>query len=264
MATSQKAQSRRDSEDQKTHALIARLATVDGLHHVVTRFSDICAAGSEGSLFESPSSNVLGCDMEAAAYFGVQGDITDVLPRIRAAGIATWGPQQDGQDQPYAGGTIRYALEYHHAHGRYPDGRLMPGPNLTAPGLGIEWDRPQDLPLPNQIKDLVPCPSPYPVYFRCSLTPEPRTSLAVARARYGTILVFTASARDYFTVPRRKRPPPAEPKADHAPRICGTGCPSAVVDGFGRGEFERCPGIQQQGNQGSQRLLQGYQCAART
>ncbi|MEW2433114.1 hypothetical protein AB0952_02835 [Streptomyces caniferus] len=54
--------------------------------------------------------------MRAVAYFGVRGDITAVLPRIRAAGVATWGPQDSkGRDMPYAAGTVTYALDYHRA-----------------------------------------------------------------------------------------------------------------------------------------------------
>ncbi|MFG3115510.1 hypothetical protein ACGF4C_13990 [Streptomyces sp. NPDC048197] len=149
--------------------------------------------------------------MEAVAYFGVRGDITDVLPRIRAAGIATWGRQDGkGRDLPHAAGTVSYALDYHHKRGRNPDGSLLPAPTLTAPGLRIDWDRP-DLPLPNKVEEPAPCPPvETAIYQRCSTVPQTPMSTAAARARYGTVLTFSlgdrwdSSTENYFTVPRRK------------------------------------------------------------
>src|SRR5205085_10264561 len=123
-------------EERKMRSLIERLTAVEGLEHVRTRFADSCARPYEGSIFENNRSRyALTCSMEAVAYFGVRGDITDVLRRIRAARIATWGPQDDkGRDLPDAGGTVTYALDYQRARGRYPDGSLMPAPTPEAPG----------------------------------------------------------------------------------------------------------------------------------
>ncbi|MFF1905100.1 hypothetical protein [Kitasatospora sp. NPDC058218] len=209
LATSEQARSRRAEEEEKIHSLIARLAEVEGLEHVLTRFSDHCYRPNTGP-FEGRPMNTLICSMEAVAYFGVRGDLADVLPRIRAAGIATWGPQREGEpDHPHATGTVRYALAYHRSQGRDPDGRLMPGPDLRAKGLEITWDRP-DAPLVNLVEEPRPCPPPRSgdIYARCSVVPQMPTTVAAARARYGTVLAFSlgtwgSSAHPYFTVPRR-------------------------------------------------------------
>ncbi|MHA5053322.1 hypothetical protein [Streptomyces sp. SD15] len=209
-ATSPAAESRRAAEEQKMRSLIEQLTAVEGLEHVLTRFTDSCARFSNGSIFENNRSpHTLECGMRADAYFGVQGDITDTLPRIRAADIATWGPQDgEGRDLSYAAGTVTYALDYHRDRGRFSDGTLMPAPTLEAPGLRIDWDRP-DLPLPNRVEEPAPCPPEGAgIYLRCSTAPESPMSVAAARARYGTVLTLSlggsgSSAYDYFTVPRR-------------------------------------------------------------
>ncbi|MYT29048.1 MULTISPECIES: hypothetical protein [unclassified Streptomyces] len=205
-ATSPEAESRRAVEERKVRALIARLTAVEGLEHVLTRVTDSCARPYNGSIFENNrSSYVLKCSMEAVAYFGLQGDIADVLPRIRAAGIAAWGSQDGGGRD-----MVSYALAYHRHHGRYPDGSLMPAPTLEAPGLRIDWDR-LGLPLPNRIEEPTLCApaSSGDIYQRCSIAPKAPMSVAAARARYGTIVRFSlggwgSSAQNYFTVPRRK------------------------------------------------------------
>ncbi|WP_328686733.1 hypothetical protein OG879_00805 [Streptomyces caniferus] len=209
-ATSPGAESRRAVEERKMRALIERLTAVEGLEHVLTRLTDSCAEPHNGSVFEgNRSPYVLRCGMRAVAYFGVRGDITAVLPRIRVAGVATWGPQDgQGRDMPYAAGTVTYALDYHRAHGRRPDGSLLPAPTLVAPGLRIDWDRPGP-PLPNRVAEPAPCPAAGSgIYQRCSTVPKAPPSVAAARARYGTVLAFglgdgsaASSAYDYFTVP---------------------------------------------------------------
>ncbi|GAU65560.1 hypothetical protein SSP35_01_09040 [Streptomyces sp. NBRC 110611] len=210
-ATSPVAESRREAEEHQIRALIQRLTAVEGLEYVLTRFWDSCGRPHNGSLFENNRSPyVLRCGLKAVAYFGIRGDVTDVLPRIRAAAVATWGTQDDeGRDMPYAAGTVTYALDYHRHQGRYPDGSLMPAPILEAPGLRIDWDRPR-LPLPNRVEEPVPCrpAGSGGIYHRCWTAPEAPMSLADVRARYGTVLSFTlggwdSSAQKYFTVPRR-------------------------------------------------------------
>ncbi|MGW2403031.1 hypothetical protein ACWCXK_00645 [Streptomyces sp. NPDC001739] len=211
-ARSPLAETRRAEEEHKIRALIERLSAVEGLEHVLTRFTDSCARSSNRSILENNRSPyVLTCGMKAVAYFGVRGDITEVLSRIRAAGIANWGPQDGkGRDLPHAAGTVSYALDYHRKRGRNQDGSLMPAPTLTAPGLRIDWDRP-DFPLPNHVEE----PAPYPpvetaIYQRCSTVPQTPMSMAAARAQYNTVLTFSlgdmwdSSAENYFTVPRRK------------------------------------------------------------
>lgn len=208
-ATSSDAEARRTAEERTMRALIERITAVAGLEHVLTRFNDLCARPYEGSLLESNQSPyALTCDLRADVYFGVRGDISDVLRRIRATDVAVWGPHDDqGKDLPHAAGTVTYALDYHRNRGRFPDGTLMPAPTLEATGLRIEWDLP-DLPLGRKIDEPSPCPPPgYAVYSRCSILPQDPLSVSAARARYGTVLVFRlggwdSSATDYFTVPR--------------------------------------------------------------
>ncbi|GAA1376000.1 hypothetical protein [Streptomyces beijiangensis] len=206
-ATSPSTQSRRTLEEQTLRAQIEHLTAVKGLVHVLTRLQDYCARPYTGSIFESNSPrNSLECTIRASVYFGVQGDIADVLPRIRAANPATWGPQDDkGHDAPYAAGTVRYAVQYQHRHGKYPDGTLMPGPALDAGKLQIDWDRP-NMPLQNRVQEPDPCPRLFPdeIYERCTIAPKIPLGVAAARNQYGTVLVFTASVDDYFTVPRHR------------------------------------------------------------
>ncbi|MFE6973971.1 hypothetical protein [Streptomyces sp. NPDC057682] len=109
-----------------------------------------------------------------------------------------------------AGGTVTYALKYHRARGKYPDGTLMPGPALKAPGLRLDWDRP-DLPLPSRVEEPAPRPETGSevIYWRCSITPEDRMTVAVARTRHATVLtlspgLWNSSADNYFTVLRRE------------------------------------------------------------
>ncbi|MFF7411962.1 hypothetical protein [Streptomyces lydicus] len=210
-ATSPGAESRRAVEERQMQALIQRLSTVEGLEHTLTRFDDSCARPYNGSIFENMRSPyVLTCSMRAVAYFGVRGDMSEVLPRIRAAGIATWGPHDHkGRELPHLAGTVTYALSYHRARGRYPDGSLMSAPTLTAPGLRIDWDR-ADLPHSHRVEEPPPCPPDGSgIYQRCTTVPEAAMSVTAARARYGTVLSLglssspTSSTNHYFTVPRR-------------------------------------------------------------
>ncbi|WP_261957938.1 hypothetical protein [Streptomyces nigrescens] len=208
-ATSSEAQSRRAAEEQRQTALIQRLAAVDGLEHVLTRFVDSCVRPYKRSVFENRSSPYLmTCSMRAVAYFGVHDDMANVLRRIREAHIATWGPQDgEGRDLPQAAGTVTYALSYHRARGRAPDGSPMPAPTLEATGLRIDWDR-TTTPVPHRVADPTPCPPPeFGLYQHCSTISETPKSLAAARAHYGTLLSFTlsgssaSSTDNYFTVP---------------------------------------------------------------
>ncbi|MFD5572763.1 hypothetical protein [Streptomyces cadmiisoli] len=81
-ATSSEAESRRAREEQKMRALIARLTAVEGLEHLLTLSIDTCHGPQDGSIFENNRSPyALTCSMRADAYFGVRGEITDVLSR---------------------------------------------------------------------------------------------------------------------------------------------------------------------------------------
>lgn len=94
-ATCPQTSSRRAAEEQGMRAVIARLIALEGLEHVLTRPRDSCARPTKHSVFENnPSHDVLECRMDADVYFGVRGDITDVLARIAAARIAPAGAGQ--------------------------------------------------------------------------------------------------------------------------------------------------------------------------
>ncbi|GHF08783.1 hypothetical protein GCM10010359_07570 [Streptomyces morookaense] len=47
---------------------------------------------------------------------------------------------ENGEDLPYVGGSVRYALDYYRNHGKHPDGREMGRPELDASDLTIMWD----------------------------------------------------------------------------------------------------------------------------
>ncbi|WP_043468663.1 hypothetical protein [Kitasatospora sp. MBT66] len=210
-ATSPEAESRRAVAQERIDDLTARLSTVEGLEHVLTTFTDSCNRPYRGASFGARPTDVLRCGMRSVSYFGVQGDITDVLARIREADIAAWGPRDgQGQDQPGSSGTITYAIDYHRHRGRYPDGGTMPAPVLKTTSLEIDWDR-LDFPLVNRIEEAnLPAPEAAGggIYRRCSTVPQTPTSVAEARAHYGTVLRFVASSTDtsrrtyYHAVPR--------------------------------------------------------------
>ncbi|WP_328954774.1 hypothetical protein [Kitasatospora purpeofusca] len=210
-ATSPEAESRRTVAQERIHDLTARLSAVEGLEHVLTTFTDSCNRPDRGSSFGARPTDVLRCEMRSVSYFGVQGDITDVLARIREADIAAWGRRdRQGQDRPDSSGTITYAIDYHRNRGRYPDGRTMPAPVLKTTSLEIDWDR-LDFPLVNRIKEAT-LPDPEAagggIYRRCSTVPQAPMSVTEARAHYGTVLRFVAistntSTREYYhAVPR--------------------------------------------------------------
>ncbi|MFE3186932.1 hypothetical protein ACFXKR_39730 [Streptomyces violascens] len=193
-ATSPEAESLRAREEQRMRALVQRVTAVEGLEHALTRFTDFCNRPTKRSVFENyQSPYVLECRMQTVAYFGIRGDITDVLPRIPTPGIDTWAQQVAG------------AVQYHHTRGRSADGSLIPAPSLQAPGIRIEWDLPQ--PLPRQVQEPILCPSDgWAIYQRCTTVPTATVSVAAARAKYHTILSVTldhtTSPAYYYTAPR--------------------------------------------------------------
>ncbi|MGA5134059.1 hypothetical protein ACPCTO_30090 [Streptomyces olivoreticuli] len=208
LAVSDEARAKRTQQEQKLQALVNRLGSVTGLDHAFTRFRDDCARPGSQALWGSDDpTHSLVCDMEAVAYFGVRDDIVEVLPRVRAASIAKWGSQdENGEDSPYAGGSVRYALDYYRNHGKYPDGREMGEPELAAPDLTIRWDvAPYGL-----VEEAPACPPPGYLYLRCNITPDATATVRAVRAKYGTVLAFNigqkahSSWRGYYTVPRKR------------------------------------------------------------
>lgn len=198
LATSDAAKAGRAQAEQRIRSLVDRLSSVDGLDHVSTQLLDDCSRpATQALLGSSDPQHALVCDMNAVAYFGVR-DIVAVLPRIRAAGVAKWGEQDaNGDDVPYAGGSVRYALDYYRNHGRYPDGLPMPMPELESNGMRISWDVPSF----NLVKELPPCPGPF-LYSRCEVTPDAANPVQAARAEYGMVLTLEIDPRNgYFTVP---------------------------------------------------------------
>ncbi|MFC5144751.1 hypothetical protein [Streptomyces aureoversilis] len=208
LAVSDQARARRAQQEHKLQALVGRLGSVTGLDYAFTRFRDDCARPGSQALWGSDDpEHSLVCDMEAVAYFGVRDDMTDVLPRIRAASLAQWGLQdENGEDLPYARGSVRYALDYYRNHGKYPDGRNMSPPELQSPDLTIAWDvAPYGL-----VEEAPGCPPPRYLYLRCDITPEATATVRAVRAKYGTVLAFRigqeahSSWRGYYTVPRKR------------------------------------------------------------
>ncbi len=139
--------------------------------------------------------------MRGAALAG-PGDV-----RIRSVSIAKWGDQdQNGEDVPYAGGSVRYALDYYRNHGKCPDGRPMPKPELEADDLTLAWDVAPYAP----VEEAPVCPSPEPLYLRCGIAPDATATVRTVRAKYGTVLAFNigqkaySSWRGYHTVPRKR------------------------------------------------------------
>ncbi|MQS14364.1 hypothetical protein F7Q99_19360 [Streptomyces kaniharaensis] len=200
-ATSPQAESARAAKETEIRSQIASLGEVEGLEPVLTRFSDSCAEPSHDELYNRDSP-ALSCGMEATAYFGVQGDITAVLPRIGAVDLVARGTRNEDGNRPFAADdAVRYALEFHRNRGRYPDGWPMPGPELRTDGFRIDWDRP-DAMLVNQIKEPDPCRAQNTggIYRRCEVAPKGSATVAEARARYGTVLAFSVRERKYFTV----------------------------------------------------------------
>lgn len=207
MATSPEAKAARATAEQRIRERIDRLAAIDGLEPVATRIVDRCNRRPSRSVFDADRPDYdLRCEMTAAAYFGVRGEIADVLRRIRAARLTRWGGVDDA---PTTGGTVAYALAYLSRRGRYPDGRLMPAPELRtdvveSPSMVLDWDR-SDAEHPRLLTAPAPCP-PRDVYLRCLSTPDPLPDLDEARARYATILGLAlgdqTSSGVYFTVPR--------------------------------------------------------------
>ncbi|MEU2389620.1 hypothetical protein [Streptomyces sp. NPDC007369] len=214
VATGHDAESRRNAEEARLRGLLERLARVEGLHHAYTGLKDDCAGPSEGNFKDPPSVDLVSCSMSVNAVYGVEGDVTDVLKRIHAAGVTPWQPNVNGPGSA-SGGTLDYALEYHRLRGVFPDGTLMPAPSLVSEdrGLEITWDRP---PLPDhpaasgQVEgnDVPACPPAGPLYSRCRIDPPQPDPVPAVRARYGTVLnvaIGSAGRTPYFTVPRRAK-----------------------------------------------------------
>ncbi|MGW6915208.1 hypothetical protein ACWGB8_15540 [Kitasatospora sp. NPDC054939] len=207
LARSAEAQAMRAQAEQRIREAVARLTAVDGLEHARTELVDSCGRPSTGSfLFPEHPEHALSCRLTATAWFGVRSPLVEVLPRIRAAGVATWGLQDaNGEDAAYAAGTVRYAVEYVRNAGRDPDGGLMPGPDLTAPGTTLTWDRPE--PLPNTVAEPLP-PTASGYWFRHEKTPADPPAVRSVREKYGTVLALqiggVPGAADYYTVPRHR------------------------------------------------------------
>ncbi|MFI9252830.1 hypothetical protein [Streptomyces sp. NPDC053069] len=126
--------------------------------------------------------------------------MTPVLRDIGRAHLGDWGGLPDGVPDTGGRGGLRYALEYQRAKGRGADGRLMSEPDLEDSSLTVEWDDPWDR--RERVQEPVPCPSPAPD-GRCRLEPG-GTTVARARARYGTVFSVTFTSREYWTLSRKE------------------------------------------------------------
>ncbi|MFH9347573.1 hypothetical protein [Kitasatospora sp. NPDC017646] len=142
LADSPRARCARQAERERIERMVAALEAVEGMEHLLTRISDHCgrpesfdihAPGPEGRL-------ALVCRMTASAYFATREDITALLPRIAAAGLAEWGSPNNRT------GTPAYALRWYGADladdgwRLDPDGWRMEAPGLSSPGARLHWD----------------------------------------------------------------------------------------------------------------------------
>ncbi|MFJ3221177.1 hypothetical protein ACIPLC_35305 [Kitasatospora sp. NPDC086801] len=151
LASSPRAEALRAAERERIRRLVDGLAAVEGVAHLLTRVADHCDRPASFGLLTTTAEGrgVLVCRMSATAYFATGEDITAVLPRIEAAGLADWGfPNTWGDEPPHSPGTVAYALRYHRDGGLFPDGRRMPVPHLSTAGATLAWDLP-GLPRPD-------------------------------------------------------------------------------------------------------------------
>ncbi|MFD0402052.1 hypothetical protein ACFVHI_28670 [Kitasatospora sp. NPDC127121] len=209
LASSPQVEALRAAERERIRRMVEGLAAVEGVTHLLTRVADHCDRPASLGLLTTTAEGrgVLVCRMSAAAYFATGEDITAVLPRIGAAGLADWGfPNTWGDEPPYSPGTVAYALRYHRDRGLFPDGRRMPGPSLSTADATLVWDLPG-----------IPRPDPYwprpgsDVHFRHEQIPpdaDPAALLRAARAEgRGPVLVLTFGRNwtdtcTYHAVPR--------------------------------------------------------------
>ncbi|RAJ46900.1 hypothetical protein K353_00101 [Kitasatospora sp. SolWspMP-SS2h] len=172
-------ESRRAAAERAMGAVVERVGACGGLEHVVTHWAETFSRRTEFAGFGSPAARKVTCELRAVAYFGVRGEVADVLDGLRRYGLADWLP-------PAEYGPARSG-----------------GPEFGTPELRIDWDRPGS-PLP--LRDGVRAPrrgigSGRLRHRRWSVPPRSpgrttrtdradRARLADARARCGTLLVL--------------------------------------------------------------------------
>ncbi|MEU3496164.1 hypothetical protein ABZ747_22085 [Kitasatospora cineracea] len=187
LAASPEVRARRDAAEREMRAAIERLGAVDGLEHVLTRFTESFTRYTRIVNFGSPSVHGVTCDLRAVAWFGVRGEVADVLDELRRQGLADWLPTPEGRR-----------------------GTPPPPPEFGAPGLRIDWDRP-GTPLPPPEPERAPrrgIGTARLSHRRWSVPRRPPRP-ADARARYGTLLVLSLGGpgrpgAGHFSVDHRK------------------------------------------------------------
>ncbi|MDQ0956047.1 hypothetical protein QFZ24_010056 [Streptomyces phaeochromogenes] len=212
MAISDEAQTKRAVRKAEIGELIEQLGSVNGLRHAFTKVVDQCV-GPRSTNFKDqvPSDYQLSCSMTAVAYYGVRGNIEEILSGIDRIKIADWGTHNAlGKRLPGSPGSVEYALDYYQKGGLREDGR-MPEPNLEAPGLKITWD--QRLFNKKRVEDILPCPervSESVPYYLCEIEPGPKSTANTVRAKHGTVLRLEIAGltpplgKGYYEVPRKK------------------------------------------------------------
>ncbi|MFD8394104.1 hypothetical protein ACFV2N_34080 [Streptomyces sp. NPDC059680] len=200
-AISSAARHQRAAAERAVRERAKAFAALPSLEPVLLRFSDFCFGRRQPDLFDqSEDPDVVHCRMDAIAYYGAPRGVTPTLRDIGRAHLGDWGGPTGGDPDTGGVGGLRYALEYQRDKGRQADGLRLSEPELNDPSFTVEWDDPWDPAW--RVQDPTPCPSPAPD-GRCGLEPG-GTTLAEARARYGTVFSVTFRNREYWTLSRQE------------------------------------------------------------
>jgi Asp-tRNA(Asn)/Glu-tRNA(Gln) amidotransferase C subunit len=205
LAASPRAQAARAAELGRIRQLVEALGAVEGVEHVLTRVLDSRTRPRPLELLDrlSDAEALLNCRLHARAYFVIREDITAVLPRIEAAGLAAWGR---ADQRPSAGGTVEHALRWYRDGGTTEEGWAMDSPSLFSPVARLHWD------LPGVLRpDPLPLSAPaHPRHVMEQTPPEPTAADLLREARAdgrGLVLELVLGTngndrRQYHVVPR--------------------------------------------------------------
>ncbi|MFJ8623472.1 hypothetical protein ACIRD3_11585 [Kitasatospora sp. NPDC093550] len=205
LADSPRARAARAAELERIRRLVEALGAVEGVEHVLTHVLDHRTRPRPLDVLDrlSDAEAVLICRLHARAYYVIREDITAVLPRIEAAGLAAW---RRADQRPSAGGTVEHALRWYRDGGTTEEGRAMDSPGLSSAVARLHWDLPGVLrPAP------LPVSAPAHPRFLMDQTPaQPAAADLLREARAdgrGLVLELVLGTdgkdrRQYHVVPR--------------------------------------------------------------